>query len=453
MLKPNALPPRRRPRFEVKNVSSNCLRSLQVQFHRLLTRPPQSNAAPSHKDTMEDSGREPMNSVEDVVHEDVAAGSQTEVPANVQIKYYLMERVPEFVALCAIREEVSLIPAVSHTSHKLLVLKARGKGWKNPEGDRFFEVQRKQADKGSQKTQFFLDRMMRNIANEMQESTGAFSIPDSTGAAEQGHQKRILDCCMAPGVYLEAALKHNPGAHALAFTLPPEKGGHTPLLKSDEPRGLDIRLLDLTMLAADMGVTQDQMPKDHPEAATFLPRQVKDGQTFDLVICDGQVLRTHQPHRAAYREPREARRLALTQLVLGLDNMRPGGTMIVLLHKVEAWGNVRLLHTFSNFSRVQLFKPTSGHAKRSSFYMVATDIRSEHPSAKKAVDQWKDEWKVATFASDKEYWEISSQTSAQGRRGVDLVLQEFGPELVRLGCKVWKIQAEALEKASFNRRS
>ncbi|KAH8748982.1 hypothetical protein F5883DRAFT_720918 [Diaporthe sp. PMI_573] len=41
---------------------------------------------------------------------------------------------------------------------------------------------------------------------------------------------------------------------------------------------------------------------------------------------------------------------------------------------------------------------------------------------------------------------------ANGRRDVDLVLSEFGPELVRLGRETWKIQAEALAKASFNRK-
>ncbi|KAH8756109.1 hypothetical protein F5883DRAFT_430070, partial [Diaporthe sp. PMI_573] len=146
----------------------------------------------------------------------------------------------------------------------------------------------------------------------------------------------------------------------------------------------------------------------------------------------------------------EARRLGLTQLVLGLDHLRSGATMIILLHNVESWGNVRLMYTFSKFSQVQLLKPGSGHAQRSSFYMIATDIRSEHPLAKKAVTEWKEEWKQATFTSDEEFWEVASTTSLQGRRDVDLVLKEFGPELIRLGRKIWKIQAESLKKAPFN---
>src|SRR2546423_6558730 len=75
-----------------------------------------------------------------------------------------------------------------------------------------------------------------------------------------------------------------------------------------------------------------------PDARSLLPQQFDPGQLFDLVLCDGQVLRTHV--RAPYREMREARRLAVTQLAIGLEHLRIGGTMVVLLHKVEATDTV-----------------------------------------------------------------------------------------------------------------
>jgi len=55
---------------------------------------------------------------------------------------------------------------------------------------------------------------------------------------------------------------------------------------------------------------------------------------------------------------REARRLAVTQLAIGLEHVKIGGTMVVLLHKVEATDTVSLLYRFSKFSSVKLFKPT-----------------------------------------------------------------------------------------------
>lgn len=87
------------------------------------------------------------------------------------------------------------------------------------------------------------------------------------------------------------------------------------------------------MLAADMGVTD--IPEKHPDARKFLPCQMRETQLFDLVLCDGHVLRTHAPTRASYRETREPARLKTTQLALGLEHIKPGGTMIVLFHKVE----------------------------------------------------------------------------------------------------------------------
>ena len=180
---------------------------------------------------------------------------------------------------------------------------------------------------------------------------------------------------MAPGGFLHVALKFNPDSSALAFSLPPSSGGHEVLLQSNS--NVAVKYLDITMLATEMGVTD--IPVDHPDAENFEPPTFSSKESFDLILCDGQVLSTH--NRASYREAREARRLAASQLVLGLERVRPGGTMIVLLHRVELWTSVSLLYKFSRFSSLMLFKPTAGHAKRSSFYMVATKIDPQHPEA------------------------------------------------------------------------
>ena len=200
------------------------------------------------------------------------------------------------------------------------------------------------------------------------------------------------------------------------------------------------------MLAEDMGVAK--IPEDHPDASNFLPRQLPLGQQpFKLVLCDGQVLRTQT--RTGYRssKSREARRLTLTQLVLGLEHLQSGGTMVVLLHKLDAWDTLSLLYTFDKFSRVRLFKPKRSHAKRSSFYMVATDVRSRAPQAVMALEQWRASWRVATFGTDEEYVASLEERS----HNVEDVLDEFGPKFMRLGRVIWDIQARALEKAPFMR--
>lgn len=328
-------------------------------------------------------------------------------------------------------------------------------GWASKEGDDFFKHQRSQADEGSAKTVSILNQMMQRIAEENQRTTGAFTIR-SHGDNNEG-KPMILDMCAAPGLYLQYALKTNPGAGALGFSLPRDQGGHEVVLETSDT--VRIKFLDITMLAADMGLSAEDIPADHPDSGNFLTEaQLQPDQTFDLVLCDGQVLRTHEPHRAAYRREqsaREPRRLTLTQLTIGLEHLRPGGTMVVLLHRLEAWDTVLLLRVFTGFSTVRLFKPRGGHAKRSSFYMIATDVRSRDGEALAALEGWRRDWRLATLETDEARWMELRQDYAGGWEGasdVETVLREFGPELIRMGRMVWTIQADALERAPFIKR-
>jgi hypothetical protein len=119
--------------------------------------------------------------------------------------------------------------------------------------------------------------------------------------------------------------------------------------------------------------------------------------------------------------------------------------MIVLLHKVEAMDTVELLYRFSRFSIVKLFKSSRSHTKRSSFYMVATDIQTGHPEVAMAISQWKRMWEVSTFGSGDE---CESRIRENSSRAQD-IMDDFGPELVRMGKDIWDIQARALSKAPF----
>lgn len=278
---------------------------------------------------------------------------------------------------------------------------------------------------------------MKSIGAELQRTTNAFEI-----TAPPRAQPKILDMCVAPGGFLATALDFNPGAIAFGFSLNVSEGGHKVLLRRPN---VTLKFLDITMLAADMGVTD--IPPGHVDADKFLPRQFDPGQLFDLVICDGQVLRTHP--RAAYRENREQHRLMTVQLALGLEHLRPGGTMLLLLHKLEAWPTVSLVRIFNRFSSVKLLKPVSGHKTRSSFYMVARSVQSQHPEAAAATRRWKSTWRLATFGTDEEYMEELRREEGMATD----VLEEFGPELVRLGREVWDVQAKALARAPFIKNS
>lgn len=98
------------------------------------------------------------------------------------------------------------------------------------------------------------------------------------------------------------------------------------------------------MFAKEFGV--DEVPCTHPGHDSFSLERPFINQRFDFVICDGQVLRTHK--RPEYRERTEANRLTSSQLILALQRIRHGGTLVILLHKIEALDTMELLYLFSH---------------------------------------------------------------------------------------------------------
>jgi 23S rRNA U2552 (ribose-2'-O)-methylase RlmE/FtsJ len=273
--------------------------------------------------------------------------------------------------------------------------------------------------------------MMQQIGDELEDQTLALSQ-----ISEGTEEVKILDLCMAPGGYTASALKYNPGAKAFGITLPYAQGGHKVLFKSYNSTVL---FLDITMLAKEFGV--EHPPLTHPEHKSFLKERPYSEHKFHLIFCDGQVLRTHQ--RAEHREQHEARRLTVSQLILALQRIRPGGTMIVLLHKVESWATTELLYHLNQFSSIQLFKPKQKHALRSSFYLVAKNVQPDTDGAKLAVESWIQSWWNATFGGENGTGDADVKASTDY---VQTVLDDFGSKLIALGRPVWQIQANALNR-------
>ncbi|MCJ1436652.1 hypothetical protein MMC27_006033 [Xylographa pallens] len=269
----------------------------------------------------------------------------------------------------------------------------KDKGWANPSGTEYFKNQRSRADnvKGHEQTIFY--NMMRQIAEELHSQTQALSP-----SVMPGDVVRILDLCMAPGGYSAAALGVNRRAMVRGISLPPSDGGHNLLLRSNRPGQMECLFLDITMLAGEFSVTL--VPQGHPEHLRFVTDRPYFGQSFQLVFCDGQVLRTHT--RPKHREEFEALRLTLSQLILALQRIATGGTLIMLLHKVDSWQCIQLLYQFSQFAQIQLFKPQKKHALRSSFYLVAKNMQPDQQAAQSAVQQWKEAWWRGTFGEPKE---------------------------------------------------
>ena len=125
----------------------------------------------------------------------------------------------------------------------------------------------------------------------------------------------------------------------------------------------------------------------------------------------------------------------MSELVLGREHLRPGGTMIVLLHKIDTWETVQILHEFNQFSSIRLYKTAWFRAIRNSFYLITTNVRSQNKEAIVAIARWKRVWESATFVLDDDL--LDMKFDLQGRLDVEQVLEEFGPDLISMGKKVW----------------
>lgn len=274
--------------------------------------------------------------------------------------------------------------------------------------------------------------MMQQIGRDMHLQTGAFSLPSSSH-----NQLRVLDLCMAPGGFSATALKKNSDAVIRGISLPDACGGHQMLLEEDIRS--QCQFLDITMLATEFGVSP--IPQNHPEHSSFITNRPYHGDSFELVLCDGQLLRTHR--RPEHREKFEGLRLRTSQLILALQRIATGGTLVMLLHKADNWGTAQLHHQFNQFSAIQLFKPEKRHNHRNSFYLVAKNIQPHTQAAQAAVSGWKERWRQATFGGPEG---TGAFVAYEDTATVQEMIDDFGTKLIELARPIWKIQSDALVK-------
>ena len=301
--------------------------------------------------------------------EDVDKGSQRPETSHEDkiVSHYLEARSEVYRDLVKVQDDVSGFVSL----HGLGPVRwPFEQTWKNTRATAYFERQRRTADDPKQHDRRAFFFIMCGIGNE---------INGATGGALKLHISiaRVLDLCMAPGGYTASTLKHSPHAVVCALTLPVYLGGHHVIHKRD-PR-VKVTFSDITMLYKEFGLTE--LPPNHPDLSKFSDKRLWHGKSFDLVICDGQVLRTHMRDIADYRRKVEAVRLTVSQLILAMQRIESGGTLIMLLHDVSAYETIKLLSVFDKIAEIQVFKPVSSHTNRGTFYLIAKNVQPRHPEA------------------------------------------------------------------------
>ncbi|RDW71978.1 hypothetical protein BP5796_08012 [Coleophoma crateriformis] len=314
----------------------------------------------------------------------------------------------------------------------------RARGWQNEKGDEVFKRQREKADTTGPEGEKAIFKIMMDIGEELQAFANIY-LPQVVLV----RPLIVLDLCMAPGGYSAIAMRYNALAEVYGITLPPQQGGH-PVNTDVKARVKGLKFCDLTMIAGEF--TNQKIPEEHPEYKSFNRIRPFSKHKFDLIFCDGNVLRTHQ--RPEYRKQREIETLRLncSQLILALQRVHTHGTLVMLLHKVDYWDSLHLIYSFSKFADVSLFKPCRAFKARGSFYMIAKNIRPEDPAAQEVIRSWKEMWWRATCGEGQD---LKPVVTEHKKEYVLKVLEEFGERFIELARPVWKIQADGLSKTAY----
>lgn len=344
--------------------------------------------------------------------------------------------------------------------------------WADPYADKLYKTKRerlRRSSKTGDKSKIF--EVYGEVINEL---TAAFTNTKLlehgvTGESEtQGAGFSIataarvttLDICMAPGGFAKVILDRFKNTHVYGLSLPPSQGGHH-LLESQFSSLQDrfeIQYLDITMLSTELG----GVPL-HSDPEIFSTKRPYSDIKFDLIIADGVVLESHvrSPNRTKLVE---GVRLRASELVLALQRIKHGGTFVMLLHHIDHWETVQILHDFQSFATVRVKKPTTSHKASSSFYMIAENVIPTSASAVALVAKWKNAWKAATLrlvttaarpcnenTNGGEMDDIEStlaELDIHSVRASDTevygLLEAFGPTLIEMGISVWETQMEGL---------
>ncbi|KAI5819170.1 hypothetical protein BZA77DRAFT_305941 [Pyronema omphalodes] len=364
---------------------------------------------------------------------------------------HLLTTSPLFVELTALREE----------------------GWKSTAGDAYFAAKKARALKYKNKAQGKIQLgMYRRIIEDLHSNLGIFDLRCSSRSTspttyassitssdvsfdftnltlradmqDSEEPIKILDLCCAPGGFISAAMSNLPRAQIHGITLPVSLGGFN-VLKSSLPKGhCTILHADLTMFAGEFGFTAEDFPPDHPYARLFDFQRPFEGQEYDLIHCDGQVLVTHK--RDKHRERYEATRLINAQLIFAFQRLKTGGTFVVVVHKPENWYTVLLLKTLSEISdEVRTWKPTTAYGLHSNFFIVATGVNTKCEKAKRALARWSSLWWQATVGASPFQDEVAEQEDTFRE------VMEIEEKFRMWGEVAWKVQVDALKKAEFIR--
>ncbi|KAK7019487.1 hypothetical protein R3P38DRAFT_2973445 [Favolaschia claudopus] len=252
---------------------------------------------------------------------------------------------------------------------------------------------------------------------------------------------RFLDLGCCPGGFTSYILSKNLDAQGLGISSEIENGGHRFLLEDRHRSRFKVHYADLSFYR--LGPLPVSVSAPETTAKSLSPLPFDPSKRFDVVLLDG-----HQLHRQP--PPGNWDRLLVSQIIIGLQAAKKGGTLIIKLADAEHVNTAKLLYMFDIISAsLETFKPRYMHATWSTFYAVVKGVGEGRGAARlpALVESFKELWVDLTlgFAGaesagrvlvDEDLDFVVSTAEIREAKNLD--------RLVDLNRRIWEIQAGAL---------
>ncbi|KAH9478176.1 hypothetical protein JR316_0008629 [Psilocybe cubensis] len=307
------------------------------------------------------------------------------------------------------------------------LLKLQGDGWNDERIEVHFQKQRDASDNASPHLEGVWYDKMKGLMKEI--DTRLKCIP------AEGHLSFLdLGCC--PGGFSSYILTKNPASRGIGVSLPVEDGGHKYLLEEHLLTRHKLIFANLTKYQLNAHSVPDPDLQHLPYDIVKSP--------FDLVLLDGHQLRTQ-----ISAKPGDMHRLSISQLIIALRTVAPGGTIIMKLplpHKPIA---ARILYMLNEIStKICRWKPMSIHANRGTFYVVAFGVGLDPKKANLAtyLTGLQNLWFSLSYGGENGGGRYMTDEDLDFIIPVDGIINNHLGWLAEFGNPLWHVQVSALER-------
>ncbi|KAF8910904.1 hypothetical protein CPB84DRAFT_1842180 [Gymnopilus junonius] len=322
------------------------------------------------------------------------------------------------------RLSTALIESGAVVLRQLLELK--DKGWKNESAERHFHNQRQTADNASPNLNAIWFGRMKGVLREIDQQLDC--VP-SYGALE------FLDLGCCPGGFSSHVLDKNHDATGYGISLPVVDGGHEFTLEHYHRSRFELMYQNLTYYQLSPSNLDDPRLQNLPSEIT--------SPTFDLVLLDGHQLRTQSSAL-----PWDKDRLLISQLIISLEAVKEGGTIVAKLPLPHRPISAKILHLFKILSsEVLAWKPKSMHGNRGTFYAVAKGIGRGPKGSRMSglILELRALWASLTFGGEEGLGRFINPGDFDFLITTDDLIAHHLGWLTSLGTPLWQVQEEALQ--------